>query len=216
MENNETLEYFLMLLDEAERVIRGDYMAEESEIVDYSVTPKEEKKEIAVPSEDISSCHRCPLFRNRRMYAEPLYSEKTKIMFISPYPEGDSILSPASHEYFTKWYKAIHLERTDIALTTFIKCPAPLFTPDYANMCKQHVKEELTREKPGAIVLLGEDSARYMLRKEEEFDMLRQRRWNVNGIPVFCTYHPEDLVRDESVKRAIWEDLKFIAKELGL
>lgn len=217
MENNETLEYFLSLLDEAESLFKKDYLREDSEIFDYSVTEKKKATFEALKEvEDVSSCHSCPLFRNRRVYAEPLYADTPKILFIAPYPEGDAILTPAAHDYFSKWYKAIRLERKDVALTTLIKCPSPLFTPDYANMCKKHVKEEMVAMRPNAMVLLGEDAARYMLRRQEEFDQIRKRRWIVNGIPVYCTYHPEDLVRDPSIKRDIWEDLQFIARELTL
>ncbi|MBO5770976.1 MAG: hypothetical protein J6R23_06965 [Spirochaetales bacterium] len=217
MENNETLEYFLTLLDEAESLIKSDYLREESEINDYSLTAKQsEVLAVLTDKEDVSSCHICPLYKNRRIYAEPIYSQMPKILFIAPFPEGDAILTPAAHDYFSKWYKAIHLERKDIALTTLIKCPSPLFTPDYANMCKKHVKEEMTAMRPKAMVLLGEDAARYMLRRQEDFDQIRQRRWIVNGIPVYCTYHPEDLVRNNSIKRAIWDDLQYIARELAL
>ena len=217
MENKDALEYFLAILDEAECVLKGDSFRECSEIVEYSLKEKEAPKSKICPVDDeVSSCHDCALFRNRRIYAEPIYSDKPAILFIAPYPEGDAILSPAAYDYFTNWFKAIQLERKDVALTTLIKCPSPLFASEYADKCKKHVKEEMMKLRPKAMVLLGEDAARYMLRKQDEFENLRQRRWIVNGIPVYCTYHPEDLVMNPTLRRPIWDDLQLIAKELAV
>lgn len=218
VENRDTLEYFLSLLDEAESLIKGDVYRERKEIVQYSLQKKQETENKATSEcfDAASSCHECPLFRNRHAYAEPLLSEHPSVLFIAPYPEGNTILSPAAHEYFVKWFKAIHLERKDVALTTLIKCPSPLFEQDYANKCKRHVKKEMESLRPKAMVLLGEDASRYMLRRRESFDAIRKRRWLVNGIPVYCTYHPEDLVRNQALRRDIWEDLQLIAKELAI
>ena len=69
MENKDALEYFLAILDEAECVLKGDSFRECSEIVEYSLKEKEAPKSKICPVDDeVSSCHDCALFRNRRIY----------------------------------------------------------------------------------------------------------------------------------------------------
>jgi DNA polymerase len=34
------------------------------------------------------------------------------------------------------------------------------------------------------------------------------------AIPVLCTYHPSALLRDETLKRPAWEDLKLLKSRL--
>lgn len=223
MENNYAYEYFLELLDEGRRILEGDYLAERTELCSYEI------KEIEKPAPstvkpvyeednilDASNCHDCPLYRNRRVYAEPLYTDNATIMFIVPNPDGDHLFSPPAYEYFTKWYKAITLERRDIALTALIKCPTSRFAASDADCCKRRVKGEMDYLKPKAMVLLGEEAARYMLRKTEPFDALRRKRWVVNHIPVYCTYHPEELVKNRGLAKEIWGDLQFIAESMGI
>lgn len=223
MESTAAYEYFLELLDEGVRILRGDSLAERSEIVSYEIKEPEKpvlnRKPLFEEEENIldaSNCHDCPLFRNRRVYAEPLYTDNATIMFIVPCPDGDTLFSPPAYEYFTKWYKAITLERKDIALTSLIKCPTSRFSASDADCCKRRVKGEMDYLKPKAMVLLGEEAARYMLRKSEPFDRLRRKKWVVNHIPVYCTYHPEELVKDRRLAKEIWQDLQFIAESIGI
>ena len=43
------------------------------------------------------------------------------------------------------------------------------------------------------------------------FNYDRGRKFSINSIPVFCTYSPEDLVKDRSLRAPIWEDLQLIS-----
>ena len=45
---------------------------------------------------------------------------------------------------------------------------------------------------------------------------LRGRFFFFDGIPMMCTYHPAAVLRDLSLKRPVWDDLKKLAKYLGL
>ena len=164
----------------------------------------------------MSSCHKCKACLDRTIFAEPILNQNPKILFVAPMPEGSTIFSPSSNDYFLKWISAIKLTRRDIALTTLIKCPVKEFSKEYADICKVHLRDEMNMLKPKTMVLLGQSVSSYMLRRSGDMDsVFRKRKFSVNSIPVFCTYSPLDLVNNRALRVPIWEDLKFISSFLG-
>ena len=214
MDDNLTLEYFLSLLDRAENVFQKDNLGEKSTDYEYSVEDIKREPELDYV-DDLASCHKCNACLERSIFAEPILNPEPKILFVSPMPEGAVIFSPSSNDYFYKWLTAINLGRKDIALTTLIKCPVKEFKKESADMCREHLRNEMNRLKPKTMVLLGKDVSSYMLRREGNMDeVFRKRKFSVNSIPVFCTYSPMDLVKNRALRAPIWEDLKFISSFL--
>lgn len=212
MEDNTTLEYFLSLLDEGERILTSDYMGEKHTIVEYELKDSEVKKTSESKEDDItpSSCRGCAAWAGRVCYVPPKEESRCNVMCILPSPSGTRLLSPAGEDYFKKWFKAIGIDSEDVALTTLVKCPCSSFNSSYADACKGYLKSEMVNVKPRCFILFGEDVARYMLRKNGTIDTLRGKRYIVNNTPTFVTYSPEDLVKNISIKPLIWEDLQFI------
>ena len=215
MGDNITLECFLSLLDRAEAVIEKDNLLEEREEFGYSVKDKEIKEESIDRFEEMSSCHKCKACLDRTIFAEPILNQNPNILFVAPMPEGSTIFSPSSNDYFLKWISAIKLTRRDIALTTLIKCPVKEFSKEYADICKVHLRDEMNMLKPKTMVLLGQSVSSYMLRRSGDMDsVFRKRKFSVNSIPVFCTYSPLDLVQNRALRVPVWEDLQYISSFL--
>lgn len=216
MEDNRALESFLSLLDSAEDAILSNALREDVTISEYEVKDKEEIK-IEEPAFDISSCHNCSACFERDIYAEPILHKECKILFVAPYPEGNTIFSEASNDYFSKWIDSISLGYSDISLTTLIKCPVREFKREYADKCKGFLRDEMSALKPESIVLLGSEVASYMLRRSGDFDqILRGKSFKINLIPTFCTYCPSSLVANRALRAPIWSDLLYIAASIGL
>ena len=216
MGDNITLECFLSLLDRAEAVIEKDNLLEEREEFGYSVRDKEIKEESIDRFEEMSSCHKCKACLDRTIFAEPILNQNPKILFVAPMPEGSTIFSSSSNDYFLKWISAIKLTRRDIALTTLIKCPVKEFSKEYADICKVHLRDEMNMLKPKTMVLLGQSVSSYMLRRSGDMDsVFRKRKFSVNSIPVFCTYSAVGLVNNRALRAPIWEDVKVSSSFLG-
>lgn len=207
MEEKVTEEYFFKLLDEAEAYIAGDLLMETHGHFDYEIKSGEPAGNTV---DDISSCHKCDGCFSRTVYAEPLLGKNPVILFILPSPEGVTMLTGPSFDYFRKWVKAMGLELSAVALTALIKCPVGNFSAAAASSCSDYLRAEMKSLSPRAIVLLGKDTAAYMLRKKHDFDALRLNTFRINGIKTYVTYSPADLVRDRSLRAPIWEDLKYI------
>ena len=221
MHDNFTESYFLSLIDDAERIVLSDPAGETIPFSEYTVKAKREEvqnKEDVLASiyKEAESCHSCSGYMQRSVFASPIVKSNAKVLFIAPYPEGTLIFSPESLQIFRAWWKlSLLLEEGEWALTTLIKCPAGKFSSESADMCRAYLRTEMAEMKPEAIVLMGEETARYMLRKNLPMNMLRQRRFVVNHIPVVVTYTPADYISDPSLKKPIWQDMLFIRKSIG-
>lgn len=71
-------------------------------------------------------------------------------------------------------------------------------------------------EENGPMILLsaGKTACQYLLHTKDDLTSLRCRSFEVYGIPLIATYHPRDLIQDETLKRPAWEDLKYLRAEL--
>jgi len=62
----------------------------------------------------------------------------------------------------------------------------------------------------------GRTAAQALLETTEGINQLRTRQHDFGGIPLVATYHPSALLRDESLKRPAWEDLKRLRELIAL
>lgn len=211
-------EYFLSLADEAAALLEGDSLRELSDINSYEI--KESITPAPLAAEDVETpdrCHRCDLCKDRILYAKPTLRENPLILFIAPYAECDRIFSPESQKYFMLWQQALHLEPSEVALSTIIRCPAKSFNMENADLCKGYLRDEMTSIKPQNIVIFSEEASRYMTRSRDEWMRMRLGRvFNINRIRSFCMPSPDDMITGKASKREVWEDLKAIARAIGI
>jgi DNA polymerase len=64
--------------------------------------------------------------------------------------------------------------------------------------------------RPKAILCAGRTAAQALLDTTEGINRLRGKSHHYKEIPLVATYHPSALLRDESLKRPAWEDLKSL------
>ena len=213
---------FMGMIDDAERLIAGDPLGETIQPISYLLRGKEPQSPSRTESpleavyREAASCHACPEYARRTVFTEPVTKMNPLVLFIAPYPEGPMIFSSPSLEKFRAWWKlSLLLEEGEWALTTLIKCPAASFSAGAADGCRAVLRKEMEIMKPRALVLLGHDTASYMLRKNLPMDELRGQRFVINHIPAFVTYTPSDYLSDPSLQRPIWNDLLFIRRSIG-
>ncbi len=88
-------------------------------------------------------------------------------------------------------------------------------TRDEMNLFLPYVMEHIKIIKPDVLVLLGGTSAKAILQTNTGIMRLRGHWVDVNGIPTMPTFHPSFLLRDVSMKRYAWQDLKQIRDKLA-
>jgi DNA polymerase len=66
------------------------------------------------------------------------------------------------------------------------------------------------------ILCLGRVAIQALLHTDEGIGKLRGKLSNYQGFPLLGTYHPSALLRNASLKRPVWEDLKILRTQLAV
>lgn len=120
-----------------------------------------------------------------------------------------------------KMLEAIKLSRkTNCYITNVIKCRPPGNrdpAPTECDCCEAFLHAQIQCIEPHIILVLGRIAAQRLLQTTDGIGKLRGRFFDYHGIPLMPTYHPSALLRNETLKRPAWEDLKcFRARLLEL
>ena len=125
-------------------------------------------------------------------------------------------------------------------IANMVKCRPPGNrdpAPDEIAACLPYLQRQIALLRPRVILCVGRVAAQNLLKTSKGINALRgaftEFRLNrSNGlgfesgisssdilseeitIPVLCTFHPSALLRDESLKRPAWEDLKLLKSHL--
>jgi DNA polymerase len=123
-------------------------------------------------------------------------------------------------ELLARMMKAIRLDMPTLYSTYVVKAGAPgrsLWTRRDLVRLLPLFHAELALAKVPVVLLLGEACAQAVLKTGRSLDELRQTPHSVPGAPgreYVATYHPEDLLRKEELKRKAWDDLKWLQPRL--
>ncbi|MGX8681831.1 MAG: uracil-DNA glycosylase [Spirochaetales bacterium] len=123
--------------------------------------------------------------------------------------------------FLDKWLSAISLSRDrNVYITNTVKCRPPQNRdplPDEKKACFAYLKQQISIIHPQAILCLGRPASTLMTgQPDSSMGALRGRFFFFDGIPMICTYHPAAVLRDMELKRPVWDDLKKLARYLGL
>ncbi len=118
----------------------------------------------------------------------------------------------ASGQLLDKMLAAVGLSRSENCyIANIVKCRPPQNrepAPDEKAACIGYLEAQIEVLKPKIILCAGRTAAQSLLKSSEGINRLRGRELSYEGIPVVATYHPSALLRDETLKRPAWEDLK--------
>ena len=123
---------------------------------------------------------------------------------------GRPFIGP-SGQYLDHWLQSIGLERKSCYIANCVKCRPPQNrepNPEELKTCRPFLDRQIRSLAPRAILCLGRVAAQSLLQSKAALGELRGKQHAMNGIPVFITYHPSAVLRDSSLRRPVWEDLK--------
>lgn len=170
----------------------------------------------------IEACARCGLRAGAHCVVPGEGRRDAAVMLIGEGPgaqedlQGRPFVGPAG-ELLTRMLRAIQLEREDVYICNVVKCRPPgnrAPTPEEAAACLPFLRAQVALLRPKIIVLLGATAGRCTL--GPDFRVRRDRgQWTLRkGVWMLPTYHPSALLRDESLKRFAWEDMKALRAKL--
>lgn len=127
---------------------------------------------------------------------------------------GAPMVGPAAAMLDRMLTNVLGLARRQVLVTPAIKCLGPAGDVSDAASCLPWLDAQLDRCRPGAILVMGEAAAQAMFGTEVALRRHRGLWRDYRGIPAMPTHHPEALVQEPRLKRAVFEDLKAVKARL--
>ena len=178
---------------------------------------------LAALEDEACACQACALAPTRKsvVFGQGVGEPKVLVVGEGPGAEEDAQGLPfvgASGKLLDKMLSAIGLSREENCyIANIVKCRPPGNrepAPDERSACLPFLRRQIECLKPKAILCAGRTAAQTLVGTADGINRLRGKRhlysWNGLEIPVIATFHPSALLRDESLKRPAWEDLKTL------
>jgi uracil-DNA glycosylase len=166
----------------------------------------------------ISSCQKCPLGETRTRFVYGVGNPQAGVLFIGEAPgrdedlQGEPFVGRAG-QLLDKILASIKFSRQDVYIANMLKCRPPNNRdpqPDEMAVCLPYLMEQIRLIKPKIICALGRISAQALLQTTTPIGKLRKMWHEFNGIPLIVTYHPAALLRFESYKKDVWDDVRML------
>jgi len=171
----------------------------------------------------IRSCTGCDLHSGRKQAVPGVGSESPTVLVVGEAPgaEEDEQGEPfVGNEglLLDKMLASIGLSRgTNCYIANTVRCRPPQDRdplPGETAACARFLASQIGLLRPLAILAVGRVAAQTLLGTNEALGRLRGQFFDYRGIPLLATYHPSELLRDESLKRPAWEDLKALKAKI--
>ena len=203
-----------------------DKVASEAVVQTQPVSPASLDSNISDISqlhEVVQSCHLCELHATRKQAigGEGNASADLMIVISSPVVDasGEDVLFSSAHKAFLQLVlQAIDISLPSVYLTSLVKCQPPEQRQPYTSeviCCDEHLTNQIKVIKPEVIMVLGEQASQQLLVSQKSLTDLRLRHHQHLGVPVYASYHPEEIIDSVETKRKVWQDLLQIKKQLN-
>ncbi len=175
-------------------------------------------------AQDLVGCQRCKLSKTRTHIVVGEGNPNAELIFVGEGPgeqedlQGRPFVGRAG-QLLDKMIQAIGLQRESVYICNVVKCRPPENRnpePDEIASCGPFLLRQVGVIQPKIVVTLGKFATQTLLQTEERITSLRGNFFDYQGAKLIPTYHPAYLLRNPPAKREAWEDLKKVAKELGL
>jgi DNA polymerase len=81
--------------------------------------------------------------------------------------------------------------------------------------CRHYLDKQIEIIKPKIIVTLGASSTKNLSCSEKPISKIRGIVKEYKGIKLMPTYHPAALLRNPSLKKSVWDDMKRVMHYLN-
>ncbi len=173
---------------------------------------------LEVVAAEVASCTRCGLSAGRRTTVPGEGSMHPPVMFVGEGPgeEEDRTGRPfvgAAGKYLDKWIPAMGLRREECFIANIVKCRPPRNRephPEEITACLPYLERQIRLVGPRTICCLGRIAAHTLLQTTASLGAMRGKVHQWNGIPLVVTYHPSAVLRESSLRKPVWDDLRLL------
>jgi DNA polymerase len=175
--------------------------------------------------QQVAECTRCQeLAETRTQTVFGVGNPEAKILFLGEAPgaDEDRLGEPfvgKAGQLLDRIIKACTLKREDLYICNILRCRPPGNrnpTDQEAANCREYLDGQIAIVDPDYIVCWGSVAARNLLNTTSPIGKMRGRFFKHGKAKVLCTYHPSYLLRNEAAKKDVWEDMKFLMRDMGV
>ncbi len=183
------------------------------------------REELAVIQAEVAGCTRCTeLAATRTQTVFGVGEIAPRLVFLGEGPGADEDRAGepfvgAAGKLLDKIMAACRITRSDVYILNTVKCRPPgNRNPSQVELdhCWGYAERQLEILQPEFICCLGSVAAKRLLNSNVPLGQLRQKFHTYRGSRVVVTYHPAYLLRTESAKKHVWEDMKMLMQEMGV
>lgn len=172
---------------------------------------------------ELGECRRCSLGEGRTNLVFGVGNPHARLVFVGEAPgrdedlRGEPFVGEAG-QLLTNIIQAMGFERSEVYICNVLKCRPPNNRdplPAEVEACGSFMLRQVRAIGPQVVVALGRSAAHTLLSTKTPISKLRGQFHDYHGIPLMPTYHPAALLRDASLKRDVWDDMKQVMGLLG-
>jgi len=165
----------------------------------------------------VKLCTLCKLCKGRTMAVPGMGVLDPQVLVIGEGPGADEDRTGlpfvgAAGQYLDKWLEAIDLSRTtNCHIANVVKCRPPANRdpePEEISSCTPYLRAQINILKPKALLVVGRVAAGYLLGHSVRMNEIRGMFYTFESVPWMATYHPAAVLRDSSLRKPVWQDLK--------
>lgn len=173
-------------------------------------------------------CLKCPLSKSRLNVVFGVGDPDAKLMFVGEGPgfdedhRGEPFVGRAG-QLLNKIIESIGLTREMVYIANIVKCHPMIDpsdpekrgndrppAPEEAAACLPYLEKQIEIIQPKVICTLGNSAAQTLLCVSTGISKLRGHFVEYKGVQLMPTYHPAALLRNPSLKKDVWEDMKMV------
>ena len=169
--------------------------------------------------QEILICSKCPLAKTRNNVVFGNGNPNAEIMLIAEAPgfyedKSGIVFQGKSGELLDKILAASGFNRDDhIFISNIVKCRPPNNREPNNNektACIPYLYRQIDLIDPKIIILLGATALKGLIDPNARITQIRGQWIDWQNRLVMPTYHPSALLRNQNLKRPVWDDFKNI------
>ena len=179
---------------------------------------------------EVAACRACRLCGGRTNTVPGDGGARPRVMVIGEGPgreedrSGRPFVGPAG-QYLDRWLAAIDLQRdAHCFITNVVKCRPPDNRdplPDESRACLPFLQRQIRLLQPRALLSVGRIASQVLTGRDVPLGALRGQVYHYavpgspHPLPLVTTYHPSGVLRDQSLRRAVWDDLRLLQRVIA-
>ena len=179
---------------------------------------------------DVAACRACRLCGGRTNTVPGEGAAQALVMVVGEGPgreedrSGRPFVGPAG-QYLDRWLAAIDLQRdANCFITNVVKCRPPDNRdplPEESSACLPFLQRQIRLLRPRALLSVGRIASQVLTGRDAPIGALRGQVYHYavagspHPLPLVTTYHPSGVLRNQSLRRAVWDDLRLLQRVLA-